>query len=157
MLRAVLLACALILAFPVSASGASIYEKCRALTTELNARRDPDVRQRTLLCEIGHKRAIQLAKGYMGPRGDGHNIGYVVRKLNESGVCWKAVGEAIGWTTATGTPTQVADRFMDLWQASASHWPMLSSRIYDRAGGSMRVGIVNPSRTYVVLLVADFC
>lgn len=156
-MRALIIALALLFAFPVSASAASIGEKCTALVTELNSRREPNVRQSSLLCSIGHSRALQLANGYMGPKGNGHNIGYVIRRLDDAGVCWRNVGEAIAWTTATGTPTQLAERIVDLWHDSPSHWPMLASSIYDRAGGSMRVGIVNPSRTYVVLLVADFC
>ena len=157
MLRAVLLAVALVLAFPAAVSGATIAEKCAAFTVELNAQREPNVRQSSLLCSIAHSRALQLANGYMGPTGNGHDVGYVVRRLNQAGVCWRGVGEAIGWTTATGTPAQLAARFVDLWHASPSHWPMLSSSIYDRAGGSTRVGIVNPSRTFAVVLVADFC
>lgn len=157
MLRATVLALALIFALPAVASGASIGEKCTALVGELNSQREPNVRQSSLLCSIGHSRALQLANGYMGPKGNGHYIQYVVRRLNDSGVCWRGVGEAIGWTTASGTPTQLADRFVGLWHDSANHWPMLSSSTYDRAGGSTRVGIVNPSRTYAVLLVADFC
>lgn len=158
MKRLIALPLAAVLALlPGTASAASIGEKCDALVDELNARREPNVRLRWLLCSIAHNRARHLANGYMGPSGNGHWIAYVMRKLDEAGVCWRGVGEAIGWTTATGTPRALAERFVSLWRNSPNHWPMLSSSTYDRAGGSTRVGIVNPSRTYAVLLVMDSC
>jgi hypothetical protein len=153
MLRAAVIALALIFALPAVASGASIASKCDSMVDELNARRDPNVRLRALLCDIAHSRSIQQAKGIKGPKGDGHWIQYVVRRLNSAGVCWRNVGEAIAWTTATPS----ASRFLTLWWASDSHRTMLASRIYDRAGGSWRASLIGDGRTYATLIVADFC
>lgn len=139
---------------PINVSAASIGTKCSALVTELNRYRSPNVRLRSILCDIAHSRALQLAKGYKGPKGDGHNIQYVVRRLSSAGVCFRNVGEAIAWT---GWPPSAA-RFINMWRTlgATTHWPMLSSSRYDRAGGSWRASVVG-SGTYAVVIVMDAC
>jgi uncharacterized protein YkwD len=136
-------------------AAATIDLRCEVLVRELNRYRDPNVRIRSLLCDIARARSQQNAAGYLGPRGDGHNIAYVVRRLDRAGVCWKNVGEAIGWTTLKSQYASVyARRFVELWRASPEHWPMLSASRYDRAGGGMTRG---SGRMYAVLIVLDTC
>ena len=136
------------------ALGATIAEKCDALVDELNARRDPNVRLRTILCEIAHSRSLQQAKGIRGPKGDGHWIAYVVYRLDRAGIRWCNVGEAIAWTTARYTlSADYASRFVGVWRSSPNHWPMLSSSSYQQAGGSFRASLIGDGRTYATLLV----
>jgi len=147
-MKALILALVILLAFPTNAAAATIGEKCVALTAELNRFREPDVRLRSLLCTIGHARS--LAQAHAG-RGF-HDIAYVARKLNEAGVCYRLIGEAIAWT---GWPPTAA-HFIGLWRASAPHWSLLSASRYDRSGGSWRAALVG-SGTYATFLVLDSC
>ena len=107
------LALTLVLLLPSSASGATIAAKCHALVTELNVRRSPNVRLRSLLCDIAHARSIQQARaGRMF-----HNIAYVTRRLTRAGVCWRNVGEVVAYTTRSPS----ASRYLSMWWASDTH------------------------------------
>jgi uncharacterized protein YkwD len=108
--------------------------------------------QRSLLCSIAHSRSLQQARGRAG-----HYIEYVVRRLNSAGVCWRNVGEAIGWTTATGSVSYLADRYMTMWWNSDSHRTMLDGDRYDSGGGSWRASLLGDGRTYATYIVVDFC
>jgi len=145
----------LMLAFQTPVKANHVETRCELLVNALNAQRSPNVRLQALLCRIAHARATQNAAGYKGPNGDGHNIAYVVRKLNESGICWRNVGEAIAWSTRT-PPS--ATHFIAIWKASPNHWPMLSASRYDRAGGSWHAATVGDlRRTYAVMVVLNTC
>lgn len=146
---AFLLAVTLLVALPLTASAASIAEKCQALVTELNARRDPNVRVRALLCEIAHSRSLQQARaGRMF-----HNIPYVVRRLSSAGVCFRNVGEVVAYTTAKPS----ASRYLGLWWASTTHRAVLSATRYERAGGSWRASLTGNGATYATMLTLDGC
>jgi hypothetical protein len=147
MLRATVLALALLFALPASASADHnpTHTKCTALVTELNARRT-DVRTLYVLCIIGRERTKQMAAAGTA----WHDLAYVTRRLRDFRICYRNVGEAIGWTTAT---SGFAARFMGLWWASDPHRRMLSGSIYDRAGGSWTTS----GRTYAAMYVLDSC
>jgi hypothetical protein len=147
MLRAAVLALALLFALPLATSAhhTATHTKCTALVAELNARRS-DVRTMYALCIIGRERTQRMASAGTA----WHDIGYVQRRLGDFRICYRNVGEAIGYTSAT---SGIAARFMSLWWASDSHRTMLSASRYDRAGGSWTTS----ERTYAAMYVVDSC
>lgn len=61
-----------------------------------------------------------------------HDLEPVKRALNNSGICWKVVGEVVAWNSHSRT----ARTFVSQWSKSDSHWPLLMAGRYDRGGGS---------------------
>jgi hypothetical protein len=147
MLRAAVLALALLFALPLAASAnhTTTHTKCTALVTELNARRS-DVRTLYALCIIGRERTQRMASAGSA----WHDLAYVTRRLRDFRICYRNIGEVIGWTTAT---SGIAARFMDLWWASDPHRTILAASRYDRAGGSWTTS----GRTYAAMYVLDSC
>lgn len=133
----------------IPARASHVPTRCSLMTQELNTRRSPDVRLRSLLCDIAHSRAIQLAHGQRGPTGNGHNVAYVRWRLDRAGVCYSNVGEAIAWSTRV-----TADHFIDIWWASPKHRAVLDGDRYDRGGGSWRASEIGRG-SYAVYLVLD--
>lgn len=138
-----------------SANHTKTHTRCTALVTQINKiRTRTDLRILYALCIIGRERAKRFAAA-----GEAwHNVDYAIRRMREMGWSYGwgrdfcGIGEAIGWTTATGTPNYLAARFARLWHDSAAHWPILNSGTYQRAGGDM---IRGGGRTYVAFYVVD--
>jgi hypothetical protein len=82
-----------------------------------------------LVDDIATKRAAQMvAAGKLE-----HDIGYVLNRLNQAGVCWSAVGEIIAWNSR---PEYDYDRTMLQWWNSATHHEIMMSPTYNAAGGA---------------------
>lgn len=154
-MRAAILALVLAFAFPATVTAHHVETRCDLMVRALNAQREPNVRIKWLLCRIAHARATQNAAGFKRADGSSHNIAYVARKLEEAGVCYRNVGEAIAWSTRN-PPS--ASHFIAIWKKSPNHWPMLSGTRYDRAGGSWHKATTGDlRRTYAVVIVLDSC
>jgi hypothetical protein len=82
-----------------------------------------------LLDDIATKRAAQMvASGKLE-----HDMDYVFNRLQQSGVCWKGVGEIIAWDSR---PEYDYDRTMLQWWNSATHHEILMSAGYNAAGAA---------------------
>jgi uncharacterized protein YkwD len=146
-MRAVFAALILLLALAPSASGThTVWTRCTALTGVLNLYRSPDLRVRSLLCDVAHSRSyLQWKAGRIF-----HDLTRVMRALNAAGVCWRNVGEAVAWNNY-GASARI---FIRMWRGSPIHWDMLTARRYDRGGGSWysRDGL-----HYATYYVLDLC
>lgn len=101
-----------------------------------------------LLDDIATRRAGQMVSANSME----HDIGYVMDRLNASGVCWKGVGEIIAYTDRSeysyaGTMLQ--------WWNSPSHRNVLMTPEYNAAGGAWKTA--TNGRHYSVMVFVVLC
>lgn len=83
-----------------------------------------------LLDDIATKRAVQMANQDKLQ----HDMEYVGKRLDASGVCWKTFGEIIAWES--GYAEYSYDRTMDQWWASEAHHDIIVTPEFNAAGGA---------------------
>ena len=82
-----------------------------------------------LLDDIATRRAARMAQKNELE----HDMEYVVRRLNDSGVCWSGFGEIIAWENY---PDYSPDRAMEMWWNSPRHRDIMMGESYNNAGGA---------------------
>jgi uncharacterized protein YkwD len=100
------------------------------------------------LTSIATERANQMA------RADdmAHDMDYVMRRLNQSGVCWTGVGEIIAFER--GYPDHSYLRTVDQWWASQGHHDIIVGN-YNGAIGAYAVSA--SEATYSVMVFVNLC
>jgi Cysteine-rich secretory protein family len=82
-----------------------------------------------LLDDIANHRAARMAN----QDNLEHDMDYVMRRLNEAGVCWSGFGEIIAWDNY---PTYDYDFTMGLWWNSPLHHDVMMGEGYNAAGAA---------------------
>jgi hypothetical protein len=86
----------------------------------------------SLLDDIASKRATQMVNhGELK-----HDLEYVGKRLQSSGVCWKTFGEIIAWER--GFPEYSYERTLLAWMNSQPHRDIVMGQDYNAAGGAWR-------------------
>ena len=100
------------------------------------------------LASIATERANQMA------RADemSHDLDYVMRRLNLSGLCWNGVGEIIAFER--GYPDHSYVRTMDQWWGSKGHHDIIVGN-YNGAIGAYALGA--SGSTYSVMVFVNLC
>lgn len=121
-------------AAPAAAITSTSLTRCTALTNVLNQSRTPDVRLKTLLCDVAVQRAKTMVARYIatGERLAWHDFGPLKAALSAAGVCWTNAGEVVGWRIFQWWG---ASSWMAAWMDSPSHREVLIDPRYDRGGG----------------------
>jgi hypothetical protein len=102
-----------------------------------------------LLDDIATKRASQMATAGKLE----HDMAYVMKRLNASGVCWSGVGEIIAW--ARGYPTYSYERTLQQWWNSPTHKAILMTAEYNAAGGAWQR--TADTSDYSVMIFVTLC
>lgn len=82
-----------------------------------------------LLDDIATRRAARMAN----EKAMEHDMDYVMRRLNDSGVCWSGFGEIIAWDNS---PTYNADFTVGMWWDSPMHHDVMMGENYNAAGAA---------------------
>jgi uncharacterized protein YkwD len=102
-----------------------------------------------LLDDIGTHRARQMAQANKLE----HDLDYVKRRLNRSGVCWSGFGEIIAWER--GYPDYSYDRVMSLWWNSPPHHEVMMGAGYNAAGAAWTTA--SDGGHYSVMVFVTLC
>ena len=102
-----------------------------------------------LLDDIADRRAARMAQ----ENALEHDMDYVGRRLNESGVCWSGFGEIVAWER--GYPDYSFDRTMEQWWNSPSHHDIMMGADYNAAGGAWDTA--NDGGHYSVMVFVTLC
>ena len=114
-------------ATPVRAAGG---DGLREAANEYRATEDlAPVVGTALLDDIANHRAARMAN----QDNLEHDMDYVMRRLNEAGVCWSGFGEIIAWDNY---PTYDYDFTMGLWWNSPLHHDVMMGANYNAAGAA---------------------
>jgi uncharacterized protein YkwD len=109
----------------------------------------PPVRLRAVVDEVAAERGRQLAAA----RELGHDFDYLIRRFDEEGICWRALGEIVAWNTAS-EPERL-ERFVSQWYNSDPHRAIMLGPDYTHAGGSWKTG--SDGRHYAVMVFVKIC
>jgi uncharacterized protein YkwD len=141
---------AIAVAAPALATTSLRRERCTALTNVLNQSREPDVRVKTLLCDVAMERAKTMVARYVatGERLAWHDFGPLKAALGAAGVCWTNAGEVVGWRIYQWWG---ASQWMAAWMDSPSHREVLIDPRYDRGGGGYTGASSFEAAVYYVL------
>jgi uncharacterized protein YkwD len=103
-----------------------------------------------LLDDIATKRVTQMVnQGYME-----HDLDYVGKRLDASGVCYKSTfGEILAWER--GYPDYSYDRTMLAWMKSKPHHDIVMGSDYNAAGGAWR--LADDGAHYSVMIFVELC
>jgi uncharacterized protein YkwD len=99
--------------------------------------------------QISVERADQLARA----RKLGHDFDYVIARLEQLGVCWRALGEIVAWNTVSDA--QRLERFGTQWYNSDPHRAIMLGSGYTHAGGSWKTG--SDGRHYAAMVFVKLC
>ena len=97
---------------------------------------------------IAKERANQMA----GADEMAHDLDYVMRRLDQSGICWDGVGEIIAFERGYGDHSYL--RTVDQWWASKGHHDIIVGR-YNGAAGSYAISA--SAGTYSVMIFVHLC
>ena len=109
----------------------------------------PPVRLSAVVNEIAAERGRQLAAA----RELGHDFDYLIRRLDEDGICWRALGEIVAWNTAQ--ESERLEQFVSQWYNSDPHRAIMLGRDYTHVGGSWKTG--SDGRHYAVMVFVKIC
>jgi Cysteine-rich secretory protein family/S-layer homology domain len=96
--------------------------------------------------------AVERANQLAADRALGHDLDYVVDRLDEEGVCWVHVGENVAYNTAA---TDRVARFVRQWYDSDGHRALMLGSTSTHAGASWQTG--SDGRHYAVALFVRLC
>jgi hypothetical protein len=102
-----------------------------------------------LLDDIATKRALQMVNKDKLE----HDMEYVSKRLDASGVCWKTFGEIVAWES--GYSGYSYDRTMDAWWGSPPHRDIIMTPEFNAAGGAWSRG--DDGDHYSVMVFAVLC
>ena len=103
-----------------------------------------------LLDDIAKHRAAQLAAADRME----HDLGYVSRRLNQSGVCWSGYGEILAWESGWYSDYS-AERMMEMWWESPTHHAIMMGEGYNAAGGAWDAA--KDGGHYAVMVFVTLC
>jgi uncharacterized protein YkwD len=81
-----------------------------------------------------------------------HDLDYVMRRLNQTGLCWSGVGEIIAYERGYGTHSYL--RTVDRWWASQAHHDII---VGDYNGAAGAYGVSSSDTTYSVMIFVKLC
>ena len=99
--------------------------------------------------EIAVERGRQLAAA----RTLGHDFDYIIRRLEEKGICWRALGEIVAWNTASDS--ERLEHFATQWYNSDPHREIMLGTTYTHAGGSWKTG--GDGHHYAAMVFVKVC
>src|SRR5688572_20224922 len=82
-----------------------------------------------------------------------HDLAYVSRRLNQSGVCWSGYGEIIAWER--GYPDYSYERTMGMWWDSPTHHAVMMTPDYNAAGAAWDTA--SDGEHYSVMVFVTLC
>lgn len=80
----------------------------------------------------------------------GHDFDYVIRRFDELGLCWRAMGEIVAWNGSG----EIAN-YMTQWHNSEPHRAILQGATYDVAGGRRAEG--REGKWYAAMIFVETC
>jgi uncharacterized protein YkwD len=107
------------------------------------------VKLHAVVNDIAAARARQLA----ADRQLGHDLDYVVRRLDDAGICWRALGEIVAWNMEPES-TRI-ERFTAQWYGSDGHRDIMLGSSYTHAGGSWKTG--TDGHHYAAMIFVRIC
>jgi uncharacterized protein YkwD len=82
-----------------------------------------------------------------------HDFDYLIRRLDEEGICWQALGEIVAWNSEPEA-TRV-EGFVSQWYDSDGHRDIMLGSNYTHAGGSWKTG--SDGRNYAAMVFVQIC
>jgi uncharacterized protein YkwD len=109
----------------------------------------PPVKLHGVVDEIAVQRAAQLAAA----RRLGHDFDYLMRRLDEEGVCWRAIGEVVAWNSESEAGR--LEQFVSQWYHSDPHREVMLGSGYTHAGASWKTG--SDGHHYAAMIFVKIC
>jgi len=97
--------------------------------------------------------AVERGRQLAAARKLGHDFDYLIRRLDEEGICWRALGEIVASNTAP--ESERLERFVTQWYNSDPHREIMLGSGYTHVGGSWKTG--SDGRHYAVMVFVKIC